>query len=165
MKPMDAPLNAHISTRIATLADLDSVAALFDAYRQFYDQPADRALARHFIGERMRRDESVILLAVNDDDDGAVLGFCQLYPSFCSVEAKPIYCLYDLFVEPSARRCGAGRVLLIAAEQRAAAKGMARLDLTTARSNLAAQAAYESLGWVRDGVFLAYHKAVSPGLG
>jgi ribosomal protein S18 acetylase RimI-like enzyme len=148
---------SRIGTRIATLADLDSVATLFDAYRQFYEQPADRALARHFIGERMRRDESVILLAVIDDD-AAVLGFCQLYPSFCSVEAQPIYCLYDLFVDPAARRCGAGKLLLTAAAQRAARDGKARLDLTTARTNLAAQAAYESLGWVRDEIFLAYSK-------
>jgi ribosomal protein S18 acetylase RimI-like enzyme len=158
MKQVAGHINAHISTCIATLADLDIVAALFDAYRQFYEQPADPALARHFIGERMRQNESVILLAVNDDDDGAVLGFCQLYPSFCSVEARPIYCLYDLFVDPAARRSGAGSVLLVAAEHLAASKGMARLDLTTAKTNLAAQAAYESLGWVRDEVFLAYSK-------
>jgi ribosomal protein S18 acetylase RimI-like enzyme len=149
---------SRIGTRIATLADLDSVATLFDAYRQFYEQPADRALATRFIGERLRNDESVILLALGEGE--AVLGFCQLYPSFCSVEAQPIYCLYDLFVLPSARRFGAGRALLIAAERLAATNGMARLDLTTSRSNLAAQAAYESLGWVRDDVFLAYNRRV-----
>jgi ribosomal protein S18 acetylase RimI-like enzyme len=150
---------SRIGTRIATLADLDSVATLFDAYRQFYEQPADLALATRFISERMRREESVILLAV--DGHEAVLGFCQLYPSFCSVEAQAIYSLYDLFVHPSARRAGAGRALLIAAEQLAARHGMARLDLTTARSNAAAQAAYESLGWVRDDVFLAYNRRVA----
>ena len=48
----------------------------------------------------------------------------------------------------------------MAAERLAAANGMACLDLTTARTNLAAQAVYESLGWVRDDVFLAYNKAV-----
>ena len=151
-------MGSPVRTRIATLADLDTVAALFDAYRQFYEQPADLVLATHFIGERLRNHESVILLALGDDE--SVLGFCQLYPSFCSVEARPIYCLYDLFVDPAARRGGAGKQLLIEAERLAAANGMVRLDLTTARSNLAAQAAYESLGWVRDAVFLAYNKAV-----
>jgi ribosomal protein S18 acetylase RimI-like enzyme len=154
-----SPSHPHLHTRIATLADLDSVAALFDAYRQFYEQAPDLALATRFIGERMRKHESVILLAL--DEQEAVLGFCQLYPSFCSVEARPIYCLYDLFVLPSPRRCGAGRALLMAAERLAVSNGMVRLDLTTARSNGAAQAAYESLGWVRDDVFLAYNKAVS----
>jgi ribosomal protein S18 acetylase RimI-like enzyme len=149
-------VHTRVHTRVATLADLGTVAALFDAYRQFYAQAPDLALATHFIGERLRKQESVILLALGEDE--SVLGFCQLYPSFCSVEAQPIYSLYDLFVDPAARRCGAGKMLLVAAERLAASKGMARLDLTTARTNLAAQAAYESLGWARDEVFLAYSK-------
>ena len=64
--------------------------------------------------------------------------------------------LYDLFVVPDARRLGVGRALLLAAEAHARATGHARMDLTTARNNLRAQALYESLGWVRDEVFLTY---------
>lgn len=145
-------------TRIATIGDLDAVAALFDAYRQFYAQAPDLGLARGFIRDRMLKHESVILLATNPAQQ--VVGFCQLYPSFCSVQARPIYVLYDLFVAPGARRSGAGRVLLQAAERLATERGMARLDLTTAKDNLPAQAAYESLGWVRDDVFFAYSRQV-----
>jgi len=32
------------------------------------------------------------------------------------------------------------------------------MDLTTARDNQRAQALYESLGWVRDQVFLSYNR-------
>lgn len=145
-------------TRVGGLAELDAVALLFDAYRQFYEQPADLALATRFIRARMENDESVILLASNEE--GSALGFCQLYPSFCSVEAAPICTLYDLFVAPEARRTGAGRALLLAAERHAAQNGRARMDLTTARTNRAAQSFYESLGWVRDEVFLSYSKRV-----
>lgn len=147
-----------IQTRIATMDDLDAVAPLFDAYRQFYSQAPDLGLARGFLRERIQNQESVILLAI--DEARNVIGFCQLYPSFCSVEAQPICVLYDLFVAAEARRWGAGRVLLQAAERLAAERGMARLDLTTAKSNQPAQAAYESLGWVRDEVFFAYSKHV-----
>lgn len=147
-----------IRTRIATLADLDVVAPLFDAYRQFYEQEPDLALAKSFIRARLLNDESVILLASNEAQE--VIGFCQLYPTFCSVAARPIYSLYDLFVSPAARRSGAGKVLLQAAEKLAAQRGKARMDLTTARANKPAQAAYESLGWVRDEVFYAYRKSV-----
>ena len=143
-------------TRVATLADLDAVAALFDQYRQFYLQAPDLPLATRFIRERLQNQESVVLLAT--DAAQSVIGFCQLYPSFCSVEAKPIFTLYDLFVTPEARRSGAGKVLLQAAERHAAESGKARMDLTTARTNRAAQSVYESLGWVRDDVFLAYSK-------
>jgi ribosomal protein S18 acetylase RimI-like enzyme len=148
-----------ITTRIATLDDLNSIAPLFDAYRQFYEQAPDLELATRFIRERLENRESVILLAT--DATGQVLGFCQLYPSFCSVEARPIYALYDLFVTPAARRSGAGSALLQAAEQLAAAQGKARMDLTTAKTNLAAQAAYEAQGWVRDEVFFAYSKHIA----
>ena len=147
-----------VQTRIAGLAELDAIALLFDAYRQFYEQPADLALATRFIRARMENDESVILLASNEE--GSALGFCQLYPSFCSVEAAPICTLYDLFVVPEARRAGAGRALLLAAERHAAQNGRARMDLTTARTNRAAQSVYESLGWVRDEVFLSYSRRV-----
>ena len=147
-----------VQTRIATLDDLDVIAPLFDAYRQFYEQVPDLALATSFIHDRLKSHESVILLA--SIGAGPAIGFCQLYPTFCSVEAKPIYSLYDLFVSPAARRSGAGRVLLMAAERLANANGKARMDLTTAKTNLPAQAAYESLGWVRDEVFYAYSKRV-----
>ena len=148
----------NMQARLATTSDLEVVASLFDAYRQFYAQAPDLALAKRFIRERMENHESVILLASNAAQQ--VVGFCQLYPSFCSVEAKPIYALYDLFVVPEARRTGAGRVLLQAAEQLAKEHGKARMDLTTAKTNVAAQTAYESLGWVRDEVFYAYSKIV-----
>ena len=147
-----------IHTRLATLADLEKVAPLFDAYRQFYAQPPDLDRARKFIRQRMERTESDILLATGVHGD--VLGFCQLYPTFCSVEAKPIYALYDLFVRSDVRRSGAGKALLLAAEALAAQNGKVRMDLTTARTNLSAQAAYELLGWVRDEVFYGYSKAI-----
>lgn len=147
-----------IQTRLATVADVDVIAPLFDGYRQFYEQAPDLMLARAFIDARLKNDESVVLLAFGED--GRAVGFCQLYPTFCSVEAKPIYSLYDLFVVPEARRAGAGTVLLKAAETLAAERGKSRMDLTTGKSNKAAQAAYEALGWRRDEVFFAYSKAV-----
>lgn len=146
--------------RAAQGSDLLPVAALFDQYRQFYAQAADDSLARDFIGQRLAKADSLILVA--EAADTGLLGFCQLYPSFCSVQAQPIYVLYDLFVASSARRAGAGRALLQAAHARASADGKARMDLTTAKDNLGAQALYTSLGWVRDDVFLAYQLPVQP---
>lgn len=147
-----------ITTRLADLHDVEAVASLFDSYRQFYEQPPDPDLARQFITDRLQRAESKIIVAMNPDHQ--VVGFCQLYPSFCSVEAKPIYVLYDLFVAPAARRSGAGTCLLRAAEDTARADCKARMDLTTARTNQAAQAAYAAQGWIRDDVFFAYSKRI-----
>lgn len=105
----------------------------------------------------MRQNESVLIVA----ETGArqLIGFCQLYPMFCSVRAAPTYVLYDLFVSPGARRSGAGRALMLAAEAHAARTGAARMELSTARTNTAAQALYESLGWVRDEAFFVYGKS------
>ena len=146
----------EISTRPATLDDLDAVASLFDAYRQFYKQAPDLPLARAFIRDRLQRNESVVIVA----ETGAkvVVGFCQLYPTFCSVQAAPTYTLYDLFVSPEARGTGAGRSLMLAAEAHAASAGVARMDLSTARNNTVAQSLYESLNWVRDEAFFVYNK-------
>ncbi len=150
----------QIAIRLATVDDAAHVAPLFDAYRQFYEQPADAAGALAFVQARLARGESVILLA-EDAASGDAVGFCQLYPSFCSVIAAPIYVLYDLFVAPPARKSGAGRALLRQAEAHARAGGFARMDLTTARTNLPAQALYESLGWERDEVFLTYNRPLA----
>jgi len=149
--------SVKIST--ATKADVSAIAHLFDAYRQFYQYPPDLALASRYITERIEKAESVILLA--RDASGDALGFCQLYPTFCSLEAQPIYALYDLYVAPAARGAGIGNLLLLEAEQCAREHGMCRLDLTTAKTNLPAQAAYEALDWVRDEVYFTYSKAVS----
>jgi len=135
--------------------DLPQVAQLFDAYRQFYEELADLKLATQFISERVKNNESVILVA--HDDEGMLHGFCQLYPTFCSVLAQPIYVLYDLFVAPSARGEGVATQLLEAAVAQGREDGKARLDLSTAKTNHAAQSVYEAQGWIRDDEFFTYN--------
>ena len=146
-----------ISTRRATIADLDSVAPLFDAYRQFYKQPPDPPRARKFMQERIERNESIVFVAVTDARK--IVGFCQLYPTFCSVRAAHTCVLYDLFVSPEARGTGAGRSLMLAAQIHAERTGAARMELSTARDNKVAQSLYESLDWVRDDAFFVYGKS------
>jgi ribosomal protein S18 acetylase RimI-like enzyme len=147
-----------VTIRLASIDDLEALVVLFDQYRQFYEQASDIALAINFIAARLNNQESVIFVAENSG--GKLIGFCQIYPSFCSVAAVKIGVLYDLFVDSSARKTGAGRALMLATHEYATNNGMARLDLSTAKSNLAAQALYESLGWVRDEVFYTYNKGL-----
>ena len=146
-----------LEIRQASIADVSAVARLFDQYRQFYAQAPDLALATQFIGERIKKQESVILVAENA---GEMVGFCQLYPTFCSVEAAKVAVLYDLFVAQSARKTGLGAALMLAAQAYAQTQGFARLDLSTAKTNLNAQALYENLGWQRDEAFYYYSLAI-----
>ena len=50
---------------------------------------------------------------------------------------------------------------MLAAYEYAAKNGMVRLDLTTAKDNVKAQALYKSLSWVRDEFFYAYSKQIN----
>jgi len=144
--------------RRASLADVDLVAPLFDAYRQFYEQTPDLALARTFLRERLEQDQSVIFLALRSD--GSAVGFTQLYPSFSSARAQRIFILNDLFVDPGVRRRGVGQRLLDAAADFGRSAGAIRLTLSTAHANTAAQALYEAHGWRRDEIFRSYHLAL-----
>ncbi len=144
---------ANIALIRADLEHLDRLAPLFDAYRVFYEQPSDLAAARAYLWERLRNLESVIFLALDRDQ---ALGFTQLYPSFSSVSLERVWILYDLYVVPEARRQGIGRALMGRARTFARESGAKALLLETAVDNLAAQALYESLGYVRDTGFYHY---------
>jgi GNAT superfamily N-acetyltransferase len=144
-----------VTVRQATIFDLDLVAPLFDAYRQFYRKPADLALARSFLLERFQHSESIIFIAI--DEGGDALGFTQLFPSFSSGAAARILVLNDLFVVSNARRLGIGRSLLRAAADYGKAAGAIRLTLSTEITNKAAQALYESEGWQLQTDFCGYN--------
>jgi ribosomal protein S18 acetylase RimI-like enzyme len=143
-----------VSIRQAAAADADLVAPLFDAYRQFYRQPADLPRARRFLAERLLQRQSTVLVA--QAADGEAVGFVQLYPCFSSIRAAPAFILSDLFVAPSARGGGVGRLLMEAAARFARSTGAVGLELATAKTNAPAQRLYESLGWQRDEAFYQY---------
>ena len=143
------------SVRMATPSDITKLSVLFDGYRQFYKQAPNIERARDFITERLTRNDSWLLVAQQQDD---LLGFCQLYPSFSSTQAKRIAILNDLYVSPQARVKGVGRALMLAAEELGRNHGLNSLELATAISNSNAQALYESLGWQRDTEFYYYAK-------
>ncbi len=146
---------SEIQVRRATIADIDALVPLFDAYRQFYEQPSDPAAARAFLAERFTRDENVVFLA---ELAGRAVGFTQLYPSFTSTGLARIFVLNDLFVHPTARKSGIGTLLLDAATDYARATSAVRLTLSTATTNRTAQSVYEQNGWKRDERFYTYHR-------
>jgi len=147
-----------VSVRRAAVDDAEAVGELFDEYRQFYGQRPDRTLASGFVRERLQRGESIVLVAGSGDQP--VSGFCQIYPTFCSVAAAPIFVLYDLYVRRDARRSGIAKALLLAARDAAVSAKVARMDLQTARTNGPARALYESLGWELDSTFDTYHLTI-----
>ncbi len=144
--------------RQAGLADLDTLVALFDGYRQFYGRASDPTAARDFLRARFDHGESVLFVAHEGD---TALGFTQLYPSFSSVSLARVFVLNDLFVREQARRKGVASKLMSAAADYAKSLGAVRLMLSTATDNEAAQALYRSAGWKRDEQFFVYQLALS----
>lgn len=147
------------SIRPATLADAPVVARLFDLYRQFYEMPADEQLALRFIRERLEKGQAAVFVA--DDADSEMVGFCQIYFSFCSVFAGPICILNDLFVHPGHRGVGIGVALLDRAETFATETGAIRISLQTARTNHLAQQMYEARGWKLNTALYGYSKRLA----
>lgn len=123
---------------------IPDVARLFDLYRQFYQCDPDLELASNYLSDRLQNDESTIFIA---SEDGRVVGFVQLYPSFCSIDAFKIYILHDLFVDSSVRNAGVGAALMNQAASYARDEGAGRIDLMTDVTNYAGQHLYEKLGY------------------
>ena len=144
-----------VHIRESVREDLPALGKLFDEYRQFYQLPTDVQKATAYLEARLGARESVVLIAA--DEAGQLLGFTQLYPTWCSLLAGPVYVLYDLYVAPQARRRGVGRALLKAATERGRRDGKLRMTLSTAKTNADAQSVYESLGWQRDNEFYVYN--------
>ncbi|MHA6495073.1 N-acetyltransferase family protein [Pseudomonas borbori] len=141
-------------TFAAGLADLDDLTALFAGYLTFYEKDKTLPQIRRFLAARLEGGDAALFIA--RDEQGVALGFVQLYPLFSSLELAPAWLLNDLYVAESARRRGVGEALMNAARAHAEATGACGLQLETAKSNLAGQALYERLGYVRDEVFYTY---------
>jgi ribosomal protein S18 acetylase RimI-like enzyme len=149
-----------VTTRQAVFADLEALAVLLDAHRQFQGQPADVAAAREFLRQRFEHGESVLFIAEARGADGGStpLGLAQLYPSFSTTALARVFILNDLFVHEAGRRRGVASALLAAVEHYAFRHGAVRITLNVARDNEAGQALYKACGWVADSHFHMFHR-------
>lgn len=143
----------------AQVTDVAEAAPLFAAYREFYGEPYDVEASGAFLTERLTRDESIVLLA--RDDDAATVGFTQIYPAFSSTALAPIWILNDLFVAEAARGTGAVDALLDAAAEHASAAGAISIELATQHTNVRAQAVYDRHRYVTDEVYRHYEKPIA----
>ncbi|MET1080760.1 MAG: GNAT family N-acetyltransferase [Pseudomonas sp.] len=139
----------------ATLEHLDLLTPLFIKYREFYGERAFPDSSRKFLETRLRRKESVIYLALADDDD-KLMGFCQLYPSYSSLALKRVWILNDIYVAEDARRQLVADRLLQTAKKMARETQAVRMRVATSRDNEVAQKVYESIGFIEDAQFKNY---------
>lgn len=131
----------------ATQEHLEIIVSLFNQYRVFYEQESNVEKARQFLKDRMINKESVVFLALDENNQG--IGFTQLFPIFSSVSMQRTYILNDLFVTEQGRGKGVGEAILNKAKQFAIQEGSKGLTLETDIDN-PAQKLYERLGWIKD---------------
>src|SRR6187402_3254395 len=92
-----------------TAPEYHLVVSLFNSYRIFYKQPSDLTIAENYIKARLENNESVIFIALADQDGKATpAGFTQLYPRLSSVRATKNWLLNDLYVDGGFRKQGIG---------------------------------------------------------
>lgn len=132
--------------RKATITDIEQLTDLFDLYRIWYNQPSDIVSAKKFLSDRINNNESVILVA---EENNKLVGFTQLYPVFSSVGMKRAWILNDLYVHASVRKRGVAALLLDAARKEGIQTGARYLMLQTNADNYTAQSVYEKNGWKR----------------
>lgn len=147
----DAATTIHI--RPATLADLPSLAQLFNDYLLFYGRESNLAGATAFLRARQAAQESMVFVA---ETGNKLAGFVQLYPTWSSLAMAKSYVLYDLYVAPEHRRAGIAGQLINTATEYARQQGACGLSLQTHIDNRNAQALYESRGWTREVEFYSY---------
>jgi ribosomal protein S18 acetylase RimI-like enzyme len=140
----------------ATLEHLDLLTPLFVKYREFYGELSYPESSRAFLEKRLRRKESVVYLALPDDDDKKLLGFCQLYPSYSSLSLKRVWILNDIYVAEDARRQLVADHLLKVAKKMAKNTQAVRMRVSTSSNNEVARKTYESIGFKVDTQFINY---------
>ncbi len=137
----------------ASIENLEQILPLFEGYRKFYKQLPNLEAARDFLKERFLNNDSILFMALNEDENA--IGFTQLYPTFSSVSMQPTYILNDLYVDPSMRGNKVGEKLLNHAKQFAIKNNSKGLTLETDLDN-PAQKLYERLAWKKDTNVLHY---------
>lgn len=148
-------MNNNFSIRLAELKDLTYLARIFDSYRTFYNQPPDVAAAYSFLKERLNKMESVIYIALSDEQN--ILGFAQMYRTFSSISMRPALILNDLYVDVNHRNLGIASKLLAQVKNHAAQNNCAWITLQTSISNASAQQLYRKHGFTQETDFLTFN--------
>ncbi len=147
------------NVRVATIADTEQLAQLFDLYRCFYGRESNLNESADFISERLKNNDSVIFTV--ETDNRTLAGFTQLYPIFSSISAKKAWILNDLFVCDEFRSQGIASSLIRQSLVFCQNTGAEWVSLQTATDNFAAQRLYHKLGFVQDTQFLNYNYSLT----
>lgn len=134
-----------MTIRKATLEDAVILSHLFNLYRVFYHKTSDKDAAFNFISERIKSNDSEILIAENTDR--ITVGFIQLYPLFSSTQMQKLWLLNDLYVSELYRGQGISKLLIEAAKKIAVNSNACGIMLETAKNNTIGNKLYTLTGF------------------
>ena len=135
--------------RITAQSDrFGQLAKLFDAYRVFYRKEPELKQAQQFLEERIKNNESVIYITLNNQQ--TICGFVQLYPLFSSRRMMGLWLLNDLFVVENFRGKGYSKQLINAAKQHCIKTNYCGLILETKKNNTVANNLYKKTSFKID---------------
>lgn len=133
----------------ATIKKLEDLAQIFDLYRIFYKKESDIEGATQFLKERLENNESVIYVALDNEED-KIIGFVQLYPLFSSTRMQKLWLLNDLYVMKEYRNGGISKMLIEASKNLCIETNACGLMLETAKDNIIGNQLYPATDFVLD---------------
>jgi len=141
-------MTENITIKQATLNDIDDIAQLLTAYRDYHGEAQkDIQSIINFVSDRIKHNEVMLFLAYCRDK---AIGVAQLYPLYSTLSLRKVWILYDLFVDETYRGMGVGKALLERCKNFAISDGACRLELKTDYDNHAARNLYEHFGFLED---------------
>jgi len=135
------------------IADIGTLAPLFDAYRIFYGKTSNIDQCNAYLNERFAQQEAEAYIAFDND---IPIGFTLLYPFFSSVNCAKVVVLNDLYVDESHRSKGVARSLIDEVKTYAQNIGALRVELGTEVTNLKAQRLYDKYGFKKETDYYYY---------
>lgn len=148
---MSAPTQVSYATRmpleVRTIATRDEERwrELYDGYTRFYQREPCEEITRRAWGNIMDPTSPIAAIVAVDHSDH-VVGIANYVVHETTSALNPVCYLQDLFVDPSYRALGAGRLLIerLVAEMRT--RGWSRLYWHTKENNYRARGLYDTFG-------------------
>lgn len=147
---------AEALIRLAEAKDEQRWRELWAGYVKFYRSEVSEDVTANTWARIL--DSSSNIDALVAERGGQVIGICNYVFHDHTWSKQQICYLQDLFVDPAARGGGAAKMLILACEEKAKAKGAFRIYWQTQEYNAAARSLYDTI--VPRSSFIVYRKGL-----
>ncbi len=140
-------MSTELTINRCNINDLNTLAPLFDAYRQHFKQTSDLDGVKAYLKQRLEAEEAIVYLVGSDE---ICHGFVLLYPSFSSIGLAPIWMLNDFYLHSGSNKRLMAKQLLDRIGEDCKAAGAIRIEVTTRKENHRLHKLYKDYGFEKD---------------